>query len=160
MAIVQKVSGSGNAVPSDPSRVTKDSGYVSCQPDSVTTKNTGAVGRLLVEGSTFAASKLDNTVQEDAKELGADAELLSLRTLSSYVDLGLQGRLRGIEFFVRDIVDSLSLDIPDIVEDRKLVAESIQDAVRLYSYALEKETRLLHASDERKAAVFVRQESG
>jgi len=118
----------------DPSRTTKDSGYGSYESGSI--------------------------VQEEAVEEQEEAfDLKSIRTLSSFVDLGLDGRLRGINIFASDLARSLSPDISEIVEGRELVVIAVQDALRAYSYSLEQQNRPSKLSDERKAAHFVRQQS-
>jgi hypothetical protein len=117
----------------DPSRTTKDSGYGSYEPSSV--------------------------VQEDVEGQEETADVMSVKTLSSFVDLGLDGRLRDINIFASDLVQSLSPDISEVVEGRELVVAAIQDALRAYSYSLEQQSRLDKTSDERKAAHFVRQQS-
>jgi hypothetical protein len=118
----------------DPSRTTKDSGYGSYESGSI--------------------------VQEEAVEEQEEAfDLKSIRTLSSFVDLGLDGRLRGINIFASDLARSLSPDICEIVEGRELVVIAVQDALRAYSYSLEQQNRPSKLSDERKAAHFVRQQS-
>jgi hypothetical protein len=118
----------------DPSRTAKDSGYGSYESGSI--------------------------VQEGTEEQKEEAsELISVRTLSSFVDLGLHGRLRGINMFASDLVQSLSPDIAEIVEGRELVVVAVQDALRAYSYSLEQQNRFSKLSDERKAAHFIRQQS-
>jgi hypothetical protein len=118
----------------DPSRTTKDSGYGSYESGSILQENI-----------------------EDQEEEAFD--LKSIRTLSSFVDLGLDGRLRGINIFASDLAQSLSPDIPEIVESRELVIIAVQDALRAYSYSLEQQNRFSKLSDERKAAHFIRQQS-
>jgi hypothetical protein len=118
----------------DPSRTTKDSGY----------------------GSYESGSIAQEAVVEEQEEA---FDLKSIRTLSSFVDLGLDGRLRGINIFASDLARSLSPDICEIVEGRELVVVAVQDALRAYSYSLEQQNRPSKLSDERKAAHFVRQQS-
>lgn len=117
----------------DPSSIAKDSGYGSYESGSI--------------------------VQEDVEEQQEASDLQSFRTLSSFVDLGLDGRLRGINIFASDLAHSLSPDIPEVVEGRELVIVAVQDALRAYSYSLEQQNRPSKLSDERKAAHFVRQQS-
>lgn len=124
---------SGTARSTDPSRTTKDSGYGSYESGSI--------------------------VQEIIEEQQEASDLQSIRTLSSFVDLGLDGRLRGINIFASDLAQSLSPDIPEVVEGRELVVVAVQDALRAYSYSLEQQNRPSKLSDERKAAHFIRQQS-
>lgn len=124
---------SATARSTDPSRAAKDSGYASRESGSI--------------------------VQEDIEEQKETSDLQSIRTLSSFVDLGLDGRLRGINIFASDLAQSLSPDIPEVVEGRELVVIAVQDALRAYSYSLEQQNRPSKLSDERKAAHFIRQQS-
>ena len=124
---------SATARRTDPSSIAKDSGYGSYESGSI--------------------------VQEDVEEQEKASDLQSVRTLSSFVDLGLDGRLRGINIFASDLAQSLSPDIPEVVEGRELVVLAVQDALRAYSYSLEQQNRPGKLSDERKAAHFVRQQS-
>ena len=117
----------------DPSSTAKDSGYGSYESGSI--------------------------VEEDVEEQEETSDVQSVRTLSSFVDLGLDGRLRGINIFASDLAQSLSPDIPEVVEGRELVVVAVQDALRAYSYSLEQQKRPSKLSDERKAAHFVRQQS-
>lgn len=117
----------------DRSRTTKDSGYGSYESGSI--------------------------AQEAVEEQEEAFDSKSIRTLSSFVDLGLDGRLRGINIFASDLAQSLSPDIPEIVQSRELVIVAVQDALRAYSYSLEQQNRPSKLSDERKAAHFVRQQS-
>jgi hypothetical protein len=118
----------------DPSTTAKDSGYGSYESGSI--------------------------VQEGIEEQEEEAsDLQSVRTLSSFVDLGVDGRLRGINIFARDLAQSLSPDIPELVGGRKLLVIAVQDALRAYSYSLEQQNRPSKLSDESKAAHFVRQQS-
>lgn len=118
----------------DPSRTAKDSGYSSYESGSI----------------------VQDGIEEQEEEV---SDLISVRTLSSFVDLGLHGRLRGINMFASDLAQSLSPDIAEIVEGRELVVVAVQDALRAYSYSLEQQNRLGKLSDERKAAHFIRQQS-
>lgn len=124
---------SATAQSTDPSRTAKDSGYGSYESGSI--------------------------LQEDIEEQKEASDLQSIRTLSSFVDLGLDGRLRGINIFASDLAQSLSPDIPEVVEGRELVVFAVQDALRAYSYSLEQQNRPSKLSDERKAAHFIRQQS-
>ena len=131
---------SATARSTDPSRTAKDSGYASHES-----------GSILQE---------DIEEQKEASDLQSKAsDLQSIRTLSSFVDLGPDGRLRGINIFASDLAQSLSPDISEIVEGRELVIVAVQDALRAYSYSLEQQNRPIKLSDERKAAHFVRQQS-
>lgn len=134
IAIRQRAeTGSLTARSTDPSRTVKDSGYGSNESGSI--------------------------VQEGIQEQKEASDLQSIRTLSSFVDLGLDGRLRGINIFASDLAQSLSPDIQEIVEGRELVVFAVQDALRAYSYSLEQQNRPSKLSDERKAAHFIRQQS-
>lgn len=124
---------SATARRTDPSSIAKDSGY----------------------GSYDSGSLVKENVEEQEKA----SDLQSVRTVSSFVDLGLDGRLRGINIFASDLAQSLSPDIPEVVEFREQVVVAVQDALRAYSYSLEQQNRPLKLSDERKAAHFVRQQS-
>ena len=117
----------------DPSSIAKDSGYGSYESGSI--------------------------VQEDVEEQQEASDSQSVRTLSSFVDLGLNGRLRAISIFASDLAQSLSPDIPESVEGRELVVVAVQDALRAYSYSLEQQNRPSKLSDECKAVRFVRQQS-
>jgi hypothetical protein len=119
----------------EPSHTAKDSGY----------------------GSYATGSVLQRDVQE--QEEASDTDVRSTKTLSSFVDLGLDGRLRGINIFASDLVQSLSPDIQEVAEGRELMVAAIQDALRAYSYSLEQQNRPDRMPDERKAAHFVRQQS-
>lgn len=119
--------------PPEPSRTAQDSGYGSYESGSI--------------------------VQEVIKEQEKAPDSQSVRTLSSFVDLGPDGRLRGINIFASHLAQSLSPDISEVVEGRELVITAVQDAVRAYSYSLEQQDRPSKLSDERKAAHFVRQQS-
>ena len=130
---VRKNMDSATARRTDPSSTAKDSGYGSYESGSI--------------------------VKEDVEEQEEIPDVQSIRTLSSFVDLGLDGRLRGINIFASDLAQSLSPDIPEVVEGRELVVLAVQDALRAYSYSLEQQSRLGKLSDERKAAHFVRQQS-
>ena len=124
---------SATARRTDPSSTAKDSGYGSYESGSI--------------------------AKEDVEEQEETSDVQSVRTLSSFVDLGLDGRLRGINIFASDLAQSLSPDIPEVVEGRELVVLAVQDALRAYSYSLEQQNRPGKLSDERKAAHFVRQQS-
>ncbi|GAB7326961.1 hypothetical protein MBLNU13_g10914t3 [Cladosporium sp. NU13] len=117
----------------DPSRTAQDSGYGSYESASVV--------------------KADNEEQDGA------SDVRSISTVSSFIDLGLEGRLKGINIFASDLVQSLSPDTPGVVEGRELVVAVVQLALRAYSYSLEQRTRPDRTSDERKAAHFIRQQS-
>ena len=143
-------------VPSiDPGRTTKDSGY---KTDSSTAPYTDP--SRTTKDSSYELYDSGSVVQEEAVEEQEEAfDLKSIRTLSSFVDLGLDGRLRGINIFASHLALSLSPDISEIVEGRELVVVAVQDALRAYSYSLEQQNRPSKLSDERKAAHFVRQQS-
>jgi hypothetical protein len=98
-------------------------------------------------------------VQRDTKGPEEAFDSQSARTLSSFVDLGMDGRVRGINIFASDLVQSLSPEIPGVVEGRELVVTVVQLALRAYSYSLEQRTRPDRRSDEHKAAHFIRQQS-
>jgi hypothetical protein len=116
-----------------PSRATKDSGYGSYESG--------------------------NIVQEDAEEQTKASDVRSIKTLSSFVDLGLDGRLRGIGIFASDLVQGLDPDVPEVVDCRELVVAAVRDALRAYSYSLEQQNRPDRLSDQRKATHFIRQQS-
>jgi len=117
----------------DLSRTTKDSGY----------------------GSQEAA----RVIIEDNEEQDGASDARSIKTVSSFVDFGMEGRLRGINIFASDLVQSLSPEIPGVAEGRELVVTVVQLALRAYSYSLEQRTRPKKTSDERRAAHFIRQQS-
>jgi len=131
--IERKMIGPSAVAHTDPSRTTKDSGYGSYESCSV--------------------------VQEDIDQRKEPSDTQSIKTLSSFIDLGLEGRLKGINIFASELIQSLSPDIPEVVEGRDLVVSAIQDALRTYSYSMEQQTWFDGTSDERKAARFIRQQS-
>jgi hypothetical protein len=112
-----------------------------------------------VKDSGYGSYGSASVVQKDTKVQGKAADMRSVRTISSFADLGPGGRLRSINIFASDLVQSLSPDISEVVEGRELVVAAIQDALRAYSYSLEQQSRPDKLSDEREAAHFVRQQS-
>jgi hypothetical protein len=125
--------------------------------DSATARYTDHSG--IAKDSGYGSYESGSIVQEEVEEQQEASDLQSVRTLSSFVDLGLDGRLRGINIFASDLAQSLSPGIPEVVESRELVVVAVQDALRAYSYSLEQQNRPSKLSDERKAAHFVRQQS-
>jgi hypothetical protein len=95
----------------------------------------------------------------DNGEQDKPSGVILFKAVSSFIDLGLEGRLKGINIFASELVQSLSPDIPGVSEGREFVVAVVQLALRAYSYSLEQRTRPERGSDERKAAQFIWQQS-
>lgn len=99
-------------------------------------------------------------VIEDNEATSNDNERASnVRRLSSLVVLGLEGRARAIDIFAMDLMQNLDCDGTIAPEDRDSAVTALQDALRTYSYSLEYQARPGRLCAERKAALFVRQQS-
>lgn len=109
-----------------------------------------------IEDGTYGSGRSE---QQDNEKLNVSSEIRSGMAISSFVDIGLGGWLRGIEVFASDLVQCLSPDIPNVVGDSDMVTAAVQDALRVYSYSLEQQEQPEKLSDEQKAAHFVRQQS-
>jgi hypothetical protein len=113
--------------------------------------------QTLTPPTSVARGPLSDFVEEPNTEPAAD--LQSLRSLSSRVELGTYGRLVGVEVFARDVVQNLDPDLSDAIHAQSDVLDAVRDALRVYSYSLERRVGHFNSSTERKAARFIRQQS-
>lgn len=86
-------------------------------------------------------------------------DLQSIRSLSTFVDLGEDRRIWSIGTFALNIIDSLSPDISDAIHDREEARRIIEEALQAFSYSVEREDQFPKLSPERQASTFVRQQN-
>lgn len=113
-----------------------------------------------VSGPTVASSRGDaqTTTLPPMEKINEGYDLQSIRSLSTFVDLGEDGSLWSITAFALNIVDSLSPDISDAIHDREEARLVIQEALEAFSYSVEREDQFPRLSPERQATTFVRQQ--
>jgi hypothetical protein len=93
------------------------------------------------------------------EEVDQEIDLQSIRSLSTFVDLGEDHRIRSISIFALNIVDSVSPDISDESHDRTEARLVIQEALEALSYSVEREDQFPSRAPERQASTFVRQQN-
>lgn len=113
----------------------KDSGYVSSREDA----------------PTISLTPMDRVDEGN--------DLQSIRSLSTFVDLGEDRRIWSISTFALNIIDSLSPDICDAIHDREEARLIIEEALQAFSYSVEREDQFPKLSPERQASTFVRQQN-
>lgn len=86
-------------------------------------------------------------------------DLQSIRSLSTFVDLGEDRRIWSIGTFALNIIDSLSPDISDAIHDSEEARRIIEEALQAFSYSVEREDQFPKLSPERQACTFVRQQN-
>jgi hypothetical protein len=112
--------------------------------------------QTLTPSTSIARGPLSDSVEEPVTEPAAD--LRSLNSFSSRVELGTHGRLVGVDVFARDVVQHLDPDLSDVIHAQGDVLDAVQDALHVYSYSLERRVGHFKLSTERRAARFVRQQ--
>lgn len=119
--------------------------------------------RITTREHVYISQDSDITVRQVSEDKEAasndNEEASNVRRLSSLVILGLEGRARAIDIFAKDLIQNLDCDYSIATEDRHSVVTTLQDALRTYSYSLEYRARPGQLGAERKAALFVRQQS-
>jgi hypothetical protein len=119
--------------------------------------------RITTREHVYISQDSDITVRQVSEDKEAasndNEEASNVRRLSSLVILGLEGRARAIDIFAKDLIQNLDCDYNIATEDRHSVVTTLQDALRTYSYSLEYRARPGQLGAERKAALFVRQQS-
>jgi hypothetical protein len=112
------------------------------------------------DGAVLQVTEDNKEAHNDNEEISNDNEEASnVRRLSSVVVLGLEGRARAIDIFAKDLIQNLDCDCTIATEDCDSAVTTLQDALRTYSYSLEYRAKPGELCAERKAALFVRQQS-